>query len=184
MIIKHKNLQNGYNIVCTLCKGNYKYYLYFKDELVYSFKDKYLPEDLPRLGKINRMINKIHNVQNIGTSDEIKKLKNEIYEYIIENLEINYKENELIFNKFHQTNGYVYNHKDTVIFYFMIKEVKRIKDDIYEIIILKDNDIYKYEDTIDNVLFDLIDMNLILTNYNNYKLVFNQLVNVVLTKGD
>lgn len=180
MILVHNNLEDGYNIVCNLCKGRFEYKLYFNDELIYSFKDKYPPEDLPKLGKINRLINKISKVKNVGTSEDIKNLKNDLYECIVDNLKISLRENECIFNDFHQTNGCLYNHKDTIIFYFMIKNVKKYKDDIYEIDVIIQNNVKTFKDTIDNIILDLIDLNLILINYNNYGFIFKSLVNYFL----
>ena len=170
MKLIHSNLENGYDIICNLCKGKYEYKLYFNDELVYSFKDKYPPEDLPKLGKINRLINKITKVKNVGTSEDIRKLKNDL----------SLKENECIFNDYHQTNGCLYNHKDTTIFYFMIKNVKKYKDDIYEIDVIIQNNVKTFKDTIDNIILDLVDLNLILINYNNYGFIFKSLVNYFL----
>ena len=184
MKLRHKNLQDGYKIVCTLSKGKYQYSLYFDNVLIYSFKDKYIPEDLPKLGKINRLINKITNVKNIGTKEDIRKLKNDIYEDIVGNLQISLDEYECIFNGFHQTNGCVYNHNDTVIFYFMVKNVKKYQDDIYEISIIDENSVNTYKDTVDNILLELVDLNLVMINYNNYGFIFKSLVKYFLLNGD
>lgn len=184
MKLKHKNLQDGYSIICKLFKGNFQYNLYFDNVLIYSFKDKYMPEDLPKLGKINRLINKISNVKDVGTKEDIKSLKNDIYEDIIENLQISLDECECIFNDFHQTNGYVYNHNDTIIFYFMIKNVKKYQDDIYEISIINENSVNTYKDTVDNILLELVDLDLIMINYNNYGFIFKSLVRHLLVNGD
>lgn len=184
MKLRHKNLQDGYDIVCVLCKGKFQYNLYFDDFLVYSFKDKYVPEDLPKLGKINRMINKMTEVKNIGTKEDIRNLKNDIYDDIINNLEISFGENEYIFNDFHQTNGCVYNHKDTIVFYFMIKKVKKYQDDIYEISIIDESNVNTYKDTLDNILLKLVDLDLVLINYNNYGFIFKSLVKYLLLNGD
>ena len=181
MKLEHENLQNGYEIKCSLCKGRYKYMLYYNDELIFSFKDKYTPENLPRLGNINRLINKISNVKNIGTQKKIKELKTDLYEEIIDNLSIDFLENECVFDKYHQTNGCVYNHKDTIIFYFMVKSVKKYKNDIYEVTTIQQNNaVFTYQGSLNDILIDLIDANLVLINYNNYKFIFNMLINTVL----
>lgn len=179
--IYHNNLQEGYDISCKLHKGKYKYVLSFDGEEVYYFIDKYLPEDLPKNGKINRMLNKLSKVKNIGTKEGIRELKYDVYENIINDLEIDLSEDEYVFDNFHQTNGHLYNYKDTVLFHFMVKSVEKYQNGIYKItFILTNNEFLILEDTIDGIIFELLDRNLILINYSNYKNIFMTLINIVL----
>lgn len=179
--IYHDNLQEGYKISCKLYKGKYKYILSFDGEEVYSFVDKYLPEDLPKNGKINRMLNKLSKVKNIGTKEGIRELKYDIYEDVVENLEVELEEDEYIFDTFHQTNGRLYNYKDTILFHFMIKYVEKYQNGIYKItFILTNNEFLTLEDTLDGIVYELLDRNLILINYSNYKNIFKTLVNIIL----
>lgn len=182
MKLNHEKIKQGYEIICNLYKGNFKYTLYFDDNPIYSFKDKTCPEDLPKNGKINRMLNKISI--DVGTSSEIRNIKNDLYDDIVNNLECTLLENEYIFDKYQQTNGCVYNHKNTILFYFMVKNVKKYEGDIYEVtIIQQDKSIYTIKDKLNDIIDELVYKNLILVNYNNYGFVFNMLINTVLLNG-
>ena len=63
----------------------------------------------------------------------------------------------------------------------MVKNVKKYKNDIYEVTIIQQNNaVFTYQGTLNDILIDLIDANLVLINYNNYKFIFNMLINTVL----
>ena len=66
----------------------------------------------------------------------------------------------------------------------MIKNVKKCQDDIYEINIIDGNSINTYKNTIDNILLELVDLNLVMVNYNNYGFIFKSLVRHLLINGD
>ena len=66
----------------------------------------------------------------------------------------------------------------------MIKNVKKHQDGIYEISIINENSVNTYKDTVDNILLELVDLDLIMINYNNYGFIFKSLVRHLLVNGD
>ena len=66
----------------------------------------------------------------------------------------------------------------------MIKNIKKYQNGIYEISIIDENSVNTYKDTIDNILLELVDLNLVMINYNNYGFIFKSLVKHLLINGD
>lgn len=176
------DINDDYKITCELANGSYLYKLFYNDEMIYEYVDKYKPNELPRRsGNIKRLMDKIN--YNIINEKELKKQKIKDLDKIISDLTIDLKNDEIYFDDFQMTNLRVYTKNNNILFNFIIEEVSQ--NGKLFIIKFKNNiEEFELEDTIDNIIKELNTRYLINTSIVNYKFIFKTLVSLVIENAN
>lgn len=172
------DINDEYSIICELCEGSYLYKLFNNDDLIYEYRDKYKPHELPKKGgNIKKLMDKIN--YNIINEKQLKKQKQEDLEKIINQLKITLKENELYFDDYQMTNNRVYTKNNNIIFNFIITKVEQ-NNDLFKITIKNSINTFVFDGTIKDILMQLNQYYLINNSMSNYKFVFNTLISLVI----
>lgn len=172
------DINDDYKITCELITGKYLYKLFYNNELIYEYIDKYKPNELPRRsGNIKRLMDKIN--YNIIDETDLKKQKMEDLETIINELKISYKNNELIFDDYQMTNNRVYTKNNNIIFNFCIIKVECMNN-IFRILFKNNMGEFALNGNVEDILDELNKRYLVNNSMSNYKFVFNTLISMVI----